>query len=302
MPPPSNTTTPEQTQTYYDDPSTNKFYTLLWGGQDIHIGIYPPQSPSSTTTNDPPNISTASHATITHMITTLLSTAIHLTPQTRLLDLGAGYGGSARHLAKTYGCNVTCLNLSRLQNARNKQLCADEGLAHNITVTEGSFEAVPSELGADFDVIWSQDSFLHSRNRALVVAEIDRLLTRRDASGGGRVVFTDIMATPDAFEKEPGLMKTMMERLHLEDLATVGFYKREFERRGFRDLGFWDRKEHFRTHYSRLGEELGRRREELVGVEGVEEAALERQMTGLGKWVEAADKGCVEWGVFCFGR
>ncbi len=300
MPPPSNTTTPEQTQTYYDDPSTNKFYTLLWGGQDIHIGIYPSKSPSSTTDDpSPPNITTASHATITHMTTTLLSTAITLTPQTRLLDLGAGYGGSARHLAKTHGCHVTCLNLSRLQNARNNQLCAHEGLAHNITVTEGTFEAVPQELGEDFDVIWSQDSFLHSRNRALVVAEIDRCLTQNPS---GRVVFTDIMATPDAFEKEPVLMKTMMERLHLEDLATVGFYKREFGRRGFRDLGFWDGKEHFRTHYSRLGEELRRRREELVGVEGVEEAALERQMVGLGKWVEAADKGCVEWGVFCFGR
>lgn len=194
-------------------------------------------------------------------------------------------------IALTYGCAVACLNLSRLQNERNEQLCREEGVADKIKVVEGTFEAVPAEVGQDFDIIWSQDSFLHSRNRALVVSEIDRLLTR---GSSGRVIFADIMATPSAFEKEPQLMGTMMERLHLEDLATVEFYREEFRKRGFRDLGYWDGKEHFRTHYSRLGEELRRRREELVGEEGVEEEVLDRQVAGLGKWVEAADKGCVE--------
>ncbi|KAL8851643.1 MAG: hypothetical protein Q9221_003480 [Calogaya cf. arnoldii] len=294
---PSPSTT-SQTQTYYDDPSTNKFYTLLWGGQDIHIGIYPS---SSNSTNDasPPSIPTASHATVTHMTQTLLSTSISLTPQTRILDLGAGYGGSARHLAKTYGCEVVCLNLSRLQNERNEQLCKEEDVSDKIKVIEGSFEAVPPSVGSEFDIIWSQDSFLHSRSRDLVISEIDRLLK---PSPSARVIFTDIMASEDAFSKQPKLMSTMMSRLHLEDLATVKFYKTEFEQRGFKFIDYWDGKMHFRTHYARLGEELEKRREELVGKEGVEEEVLERQVEGLKKWVEAADKGCVEWGVLCFGR
>ena len=163
---------------------------------------------------------------------------------------------------------------------------------------EGTFESIPDSVGEHFDIVWSQDSFLHSRDRVKVINEIARVLKHT----GGRVVFTDILATPDAFTKEPELMKTMMERLHLEDLATVDFYKREFGERGFRDLGYWDGKEHFQAHYWRLGEELGRRREELVGREGVDEEVLERQVGGLAKWVEAAEKGCVDWGVFCFGR
>ncbi|KAL8992981.1 MAG: hypothetical protein Q9169_006683 [Polycauliona sp. 2 TL-2023] len=277
----------DQTQTYYDDPSTNKFYTLLWGGQDIHIGIYP--SPAA---NDPspPSITTASHATVIHMTQTLLSSTISLTPSTRILDLGAGYGGSARHLAKTHGCSVVCLNLSRLQNERNKELCRQEGLDDRIKVIEGSFEDIPTEAMVEggFDVVWSQDSFLHSRNRSKVVAEIDRVLTKKP---DGRVIFTDIMATEGAFDKEPELMGTMMERLHLENLATVEWYEKVFRDRGYKDLGYWVGRQHLRTHYSRLGEELVTRRKELVGEEGVEEKVLERQVSGLGKWVEAADKG-----------
>ena len=38
-----------------------------------------------------------------------------LGPDTRVVDLGSGYGGAARYLAGTYGCKVTCLNLSGTQ-------------------------------------------------------------------------------------------------------------------------------------------------------------------------------------------
>ncbi|KAL8679781.1 MAG: hypothetical protein Q9186_003946 [Xanthomendoza sp. 1 TL-2023] len=280
--------TADAAKDYYDDASTDRFYTLLWGGQDIHAGIY-------TSTND---ITAASIATVAKMADTLLNSGITLDSKTRILDLGAGYGGAARYLAKKYKCEVVCLNLSRVQNDRNRELNRQEGLVEKIHVFEGVFEEVPADLGDGFDVVWSQDSFLHSLNREQIVSEISRLL-RQD--GAGRVVFTDIMASADAFEKQPELMARMMDRLHLSSLATVGFYQAVFKGRGFEDLGFWNGVEHFGTHYGRLGEELERRKEELLA-RGVDDKVMERQTGGMKKWVEAKEMGCVAWGIFCFGR
>lgn len=232
------------------------------------------------------------------MAETLLTSGRNLDANTRVLDLGAGYGGAARYLAKTYGCEVVCLNLSRVQNNRNRALNRDEGLEGKVSVYEGTFEEVSSAVGGGFDVIWSQDSFLHSLDRGKIVGEIDRLL-RKDEEG--RVVFTDIMASADAFTKQPELMTRMMERLHLSSLATVEFYLGGFKERGFKDLGYWNGREHFGTHYAKLGEELARRREEVLG-KGVEERVLERHTTGMKRWVEAKEEGCVDWGILCFGR
>ncbi|KAI4232137.1 MAG: hypothetical protein L6R40_007502 [Gallowayella cf. fulva] len=295
-PPATESTDP--TQQYYDDAGTDKFYTLLWGGQDIHAGIYPSSSsPSHSPTDD---ITLASIATVAKMSDTLFTSGVQLGSTTRILDLGAGYGGAARYLARNYGCEVVCLNLSEVQNERNKAFNRQEGLEDRVSVYGGVFEDVPAAAGEDggFDVIWSQDSFLHSRNRSQIVAEIDRLL-RKD--GEGRVVFTDIMASKDAFEQEPELMRHMLERLHLSSLGTRDFYISEFKERGFKDLGYWDGKDHFATHYRRLGEELDRRKEELLG-EGVDPSVVERHTGGMKRWVEAKEKGCVDWGIHCFGR
>ncbi|KAL8800934.1 MAG: hypothetical protein Q9182_004816 [Xanthomendoza sp. 2 TL-2023] len=284
--PPNSTA--ETAKDYYDDASTDRFYTLLWGGQDIHAGIY-------SSTND---ITAASIATVAKMADTVIQSGITLDSKTRILDLGAGYGGAARYLAKKYECEVVCLNLSGVQNDRNRELNRQEGLVDKIQVFEGVFEEVPAGVGEDFDVVWSQDSFLHSPNRAQIVSEIARLL-RKDVEG--RVVFTDIMASADAWKKQPELMGQMMERLHLSSLATVEFYQAAFKGKRFRKLGYWDGVEHFGTHYRRLGEELEKRKEDLL-VQGVDEKVMERHTGGMKKWVEAKEMGCVQWGIMCFGR
>src|SRR5690606_41473024 len=58
-------------------------------------------------------------------------------------------------------------------------------LEDRITVHDGSFEEIPFQA-ACFDYAWSQDSLLHSGDRARVLAEIDRVL-----KPGGEVIFTD---------------------------------------------------------------------------------------------------------------
>src|SRR5690606_14926831 len=94
-------------------------------------------------------------------VETMARTLRQQKPSTRILDLGSGYGGSARYLARSIGAAVTCVNLSEIQNERNRALNAEAGLADKITVLDGSFEEIPCEEGS-FDVVWTQDAILHS--------------------------------------------------------------------------------------------------------------------------------------------
>src|SRR5699024_8010912 len=101
---------------YYNSTDADNFYYTIWGGEDIHVGLY--QSPDE-------EIAPASERTVERMASKLT-----ITPQTRILDIGAGYGGAARYLARTYGCQVACLNLSEVENERNRAQTEEQGLSH----------------------------------------------------------------------------------------------------------------------------------------------------------------------------
>lgn len=264
---------------YYDSADADTFYHTLWGGEDLHIGMY--ASPTET-------IARASRRTVEHMV----SIASPITPTTRILDMGAGYGGAARYLAKTYGCKVTCLNLSGVENERNRVKTREQGLGDLVEVVEGSFEAMPLP-DHSYDLVWSQDSFLHSGDRTAVVAEIDRVLVPE----GGRVVFTDPMAAEDA---GPEGLQPILARLHLESLGTLAFYRTEFERRGFRDMGFEDHTDQLVASYGRVLEELESHEEQLKGK--VSDQYVANMKVGLGHWIYGGKNGQLCWGVLHFVR
>ena len=96
------------TEVYYDSREADNFYFNIWGGEDIHIGLY----------EETQDIAQASRATVTRMANAIPN----LNTNTQLIDLGSGYGGAARYLANKFGCNVSCLNLSNVQNETNRRL------------------------------------------------------------------------------------------------------------------------------------------------------------------------------------
>lgn len=215
-----------------------------------------------------------------------------ITSSTRILDLGAGYGGAARYLARTYGCHVTCLNLSDVENARNRKANREAGLEGLVDVVEGSFEDVPFEDGV-FDVVWSQDAFLHSGDRGSVVREIDRVLVKE----GGKVVFTDPMAAEGVDSMNIG---PILGRLKLESLGSERFYKEEFQKRGFVDVGFEDHSEQLTVHYATVLEELKSREVELKGK--ISDEYMRNMKIGLSHWTEGGRSGKLAWGILKFHR
>ncbi|MCH9045575.1 MAG: methyltransferase domain-containing protein [SAR324 cluster bacterium] len=63
----------------------------------------------------------------------------------RVLDIESGYAGTARHLARTYGCHVTGSSISEVENERRCRMNEEQGLDHLIAVVDGTCEDIPFE-------------------------------------------------------------------------------------------------------------------------------------------------------------
>lgn len=267
----------EITERYYDSDDADQFYAEIWGGEDIHIGLYEPPGDGS--------VREASRKTVERIGAELGE----LGPDARVLDLGSGYGGTARSLARRFGCRVTCLNLSSTQNARNRRLCVEQGLAERIEIVHGNFESLPFEART-FDVVVSQDALLHSGQRGRVLREVARVLVPR-----GRFVFTDPMQS-DACP--PGVLGPVLARIHLETLASFAFYRKELRGLGFEEVKVLDLTPHLGRHYARVREELLARYEEMT--RKASKDYVDRMLAGLGHWVDAEAKGYLAWGILHF--
>jgi len=263
----------ERAEAYYDSGEADAFYQAIWGGQDIHIGIY---------RDDAEPIADASRRTVESMADHL----IRSDASTRVLDLGAGYGGSARYLADRFGCKVTCLNLSETQNALNRTLTAEAGLAELVDVVYGDFENIP-EPDDSFDIVWSQDAILHSGNRTRVLDEVSRVLV-----GDGQFTFTDPMQSDTCPD---GVLQPILDRIQLSTLASFGFYRTELAARGFEESRTEELTDQLRMHYWRVGKALQDRYDEAVKMSG--QTYVDNMIKGLQHWVDGADRGYLAWGI-----
>jgi SAM-dependent methyltransferase len=273
--------TDQATQTardYYNSADADTFYAEVWGGEDIHVGLY-------ESADEP--IRTASRRTVDHMANRLG----HLDPKAVVLDIGAGYGGAARRLVQRCSCRVVCLNLAEAENERNRELNIAAGLAPNIEVVDGSFEDIPAPDGS-FDAVWCQDAILHSGNRAKVLGEVNRVLKH-----GGKFVFTDPMRADDCPE---GVLDPILARIHLPDLGSPGFYMGEAEKHGWKNLGFEDLTGQLANHYRRVLETLEQEEERLKGK--ISPEYIERMKAGLGHWIKGGTDRHLAWGVFLFQK
>jgi sarcosine/dimethylglycine N-methyltransferase len=262
---------------YYNSNDADNFYFHVWGGEDIHIGLY----------EEGDSIAEASQKTDQFMADCLNKLGVN----SHVLDLGSGYGGAARFLAQNYHCRVTCLNLSEVENERNRQKNRMAKLEHLIRVEAGSFEEVPFPEDT-FDVIWSQDALLHSGSRQSVLEEMQRVLRP-----GGELVFSDIMQTDDCPE---GVLQPILERIHLESLGSPAFYREQLQELGFVEKDFHDYTPQLIHHYQRVLEETERREATLR--QHVSEDYLRRMKLGLQRWVDGGRNGYLVWGVFHFRR
>lgn len=262
----------DKAEEYYNSTPADEFYFKIWGGDHIHVGIY--------------NHSKESIKDASPRIVQMMASKLNLNSNTKLLDLGSGYGGAARYLAKKFGVQVTCLNLSETQNERNRGLNKKHDLDNLITVIEGNFEDIPFPENS-FDIVWSQDAIVHSANRELVVQEVVRVL-----NGSGEFIFTDLMQT---FDCPKSILKPVLDRIHLDSLGSFGFYVEQARKLGVKKTEVQNLSEHLTTHYQRVMEETQDRYTEMVETCGKD--YINKMIQGLKHWVEAGKNDHLSWGI-----
>jgi len=273
----------DKVRAYFKDTGIDSFYSRVWGGEDIHIGLYNRGA-------DP--IVEASRRTVEVMAALLPE----LPGKVRVLDLGSGYGGAARYLAARKGYFVNCLNLSEPQNERNRRVNAQRGLDNRIRVFDGSFEDPFSFTNVTYDLAWSQDAFFHSTDHQRLFREIDKVL-----KPGGHLIFTDIMQSENCPQN---VVDALLERIQLRGLLTrlpsFELYRAAARSVGWREVRILDLSQNVERHYGSVLREVTSRHAELAPVCG--EAYLASVRQGLARWVSSAREGHLNWGIMVFEK
>lgn len=267
---------------HYDRDLTDRFYHRVWAEDDLFIGIGLFRDPEDS-------LQTACRRAIDALVARMPRPAEG--SRLSILDLGGGYGAADRHLTSALPCSVTVVNLSAVQNRQNRARNAAAGLAEAITVVDGDFQALPPGLGT-FDVVMSQDAFVHADDRAAVFAEIDRVLRP-----GGQVLFTDLTCDLQA---PPDALGPVLDRLGLTALGTPEAYVALAESHGWTVRAVDDLSPHVATHYRRLLATLTERRADLA--DAFTDDDLTAIAAGIQVWIAAAEQGHLGWTSFHFGK
>jgi len=157
-----NSATDTFNQGYFDSQEIDHFYRRVVG-EHTHCGIF--EHPDE-------DVLIAKKRTTEYM-----ASLLPLNQDSHIIDLGSGYGGSARYLAKKYGCKVSCLNLSEQQNAINVERNQEESLSDRVQVYQGYFEKLPFPEDK-FKIAWSQDALYYSDTQLEAFREAHRVLVK----------------------------------------------------------------------------------------------------------------------------
>ncbi|MFB6257686.1 MAG: methyltransferase domain-containing protein [Flavobacteriales bacterium] len=269
----------DTTKNYYDSEDADNFYYNVWGGEDIHVGLYNEIGES---------IYEASQRSVDKM-TELIKDRVDA--NTRVVDVGAGYGGTARYFADKFGCHVDCLNLSDKENDLNKEKNEKLGYQDLVDVYGGNFEALPFSDDS-YELAIAQDALLHSGNKKKVLEEVDRVL-----KSGGDFIFTDPMQADDCPE---GVLKPVLERIHLDSMGSVAKYREMAKELGWEEVRTEEMPEQLVNHYSSVRKLLREKYDELKGTISTE--YMDRMIEGLGHWVEKGENGYLNWGYIHFHK
>jgi sarcosine/dimethylglycine N-methyltransferase len=167
-------------------------------------------------------------------------------PRSRVLDAGAGLGGSARCLAHLFGCRVDGVELSPLRAADAENLTRRVQLEALVASICGDVLSVelPSR---HYDVVWGQGAWMHLADPAAFFARAAAALV-----ANGRIAFEDACLL-DAPRSEPDArLVEDLARLWGGRFMTRDAWHAALGASGFEVVTTDDLTHDFVTHFRRL--------------------------------------------------
>jgi ubiquinone/menaquinone biosynthesis C-methylase UbiE len=107
-------------------------------------------------------------------------------PHHKVLDVGCGLGGSARHIADEYGCSVIGIDLTDEYIDVANKLTELVKLSDKVSFKQGSALELPFPSNS-FDIVWTEHAQMNIAGKERFYCEMSRVLKPK-----GRLVFHDV--------------------------------------------------------------------------------------------------------------
>ena len=172
---------------------TQGFY-LNWNADHLHLGLFEPgECPGpDERLRDSPGLARA----LERMVKVVIAPA-GINEWHHVVDAGCGVGGAAIYLAKTRGCAVTGVNLSRVQLEMAGKKVLDAGLDDQVRFEYADCSRSLPFSDESIDVVVNIESACHYIDRARFLCEVHRIL-----KPGGKIVAVDWMASDGLTEQQ----------------------------------------------------------------------------------------------------
>lgn len=119
-------------------------------------------------------------------LTERLGGALDLKPGMRVLDVAAGQGASAIHLARTFGCELVGVDLGPASVRQANEAAERAGVAHLARFIQGDAERLPVD-SASFDAVVCECAYCTFPDKSAAAREFARAL-----KPGGQVGISDL--------------------------------------------------------------------------------------------------------------
>lgn len=153
-----------------------------------------------------------------------LARGLEIRAGAHVLDVGSGLGGPSRHLAASYECRITGIDLTEEYCRVAAMLAQRLGLSERVSYRQANALALPFEDGA-FEVAYTQHVAMNIDDKATLYGEVARVLRTGGMFGiydilqgaGGEVIYP----VPWAHASETSFLVRPEELRHL--LENAGF-------------------------------------------------------------------------------
>jgi ubiquinone/menaquinone biosynthesis C-methylase UbiE len=159
-------------------------------------------------------------------LTERLGVLLGLDAQTRVLDLAAGRGTSALHLARVFGCQVLGVDYGARNVALARDAAMEQGLADRVQFMQADAEQLSAIADESFDAVLCECAYCTFPNKPAAATEIARVLAR-----GGRFGLSDLTRTGDLPPELGGLVAWIA---CVADAQPVASYVADLESVGLR--------------------------------------------------------------------